>query len=74
MFLNLEVIIMKNRIVAGIAFTVVFAVVIVTLVMWFAFPNIIGDQSMAGLSGAIGGVVGVLVVIYLSSGSDNNEK
>ena len=65
---------MKNRIVAGIAFTVVFAVVIVTLVMWFAFSGIIGDQSIAGLSGAFGGAVGVLVVIYLSSGSDNNEK
>jgi membrane associated rhomboid family serine protease len=66
---------MKNRIVAGIAFIVVFAVVIVPLVMWFAFSDIIGDQSIAGLSGAVGGALGgVLVAIYLSSGSDKDEE
>ena len=56
---------MKNEIIAGILFAVSF--VAVTLVMWLLFPNLTGDQSMAGLSGAFGGAVGgILGTTYLS--------
>ena len=60
---------MKNKILVGVVFVATF--VAVTLVMWFLFPSMTGDQSIAGLSGAFGGAVGgILGTAYLSKFRD----
>lgn len=60
---------MKNKIIVGAVFTLTF--VIVTLVMWLLFPDLTGDQSIAGLSGAFGGATGgILGTMYLSKYRD----
>ncbi len=60
---------MKDKIMVGAVFALTF--VIVTLVMWFLFPGISGDQSIAGLSGAFGGAIGgIMGTMYLSKFRD----